>query len=287
MADKSQQLWNRLRSAIKDCLTFAQIKDAAGRGGLPLEDLAHLQQRQLPARSASKSELLDAVGVLLAAVSETDRRETMAGFLKACLAKYPDRQAEFECDVVRCGLALSPEGALEDHAEAESKVKTLSSRGAESQRTEPPRGPSIPSVFVSYCHADVAFKTQLATHLKALSFSGRLTFWSDDQIKPGADWFSEITNSLNTARVAVLLVSGDFLASDFIREHELNPILQKHREGSVKLLWVPVRACNWEETQLSALQAVVPPQKPLAEMKAERDRAWVTICKAIKAAAGE
>ena len=279
MPDKSQHLWNRLRGAIKDCLTFAQIKDAAGRGGL--------QQRQLPNRSASKSELLDAVSVLLAAVSEIDRRESLAGFMNACLGKYPDRQAEFERDIVRCGLVLSPEGALEDHAEPESEGKTLTSRGAESLRTEPPRGPSIPSVFVSYSHADVAFKTQLATHLKALSFSGSLTFWSDDQIKPGAVWFSEITNSLNTARVAVLLVSSDFLASDFIREHELNPILQKHSEGSVKLLWVHVRACNWEETQLSALQAVISPQKPLAEMNAERDSAWVKICKAIKAAAGE
>ena len=55
--------------------------------------------------------------------------------------------------------------------------------------------------------------------------------------------------------------------------------------GGVKILWVLVRACAYKETPLKHCQAAIPPDKPLAEMKAERDRAWVRVCEAAKEAA--
>jgi hypothetical protein len=140
-------------------------------------------------------------------------------------------------------------------------------------------------VFVSYSHADDKFKKELETHLKVLRYSGVLTFWSDTQIKPGETWFREITTAMEKATLAVLLVTKDFLASDFIRENELKPILARHAAGELKLLWVLVRACNWQASEIQPLQAAHSPTKPLAEMKAERDTAWVEICKKIKAAA--
>lgn len=54
----------------------------------------------------------------------------------------------------------------------------------------------------------------------------------------------------------------------------------------MKILWIMVRACFYQETALKDFQAVLPPEKPIAEMKAERDTAWVQICKQIKEAAG-
>lgn len=58
-------MWGRLQGLIKEALTFSQLKDAAGAAGLPLERLTHLQQRQLPEKGASKSELMDAILNLL------------------------------------------------------------------------------------------------------------------------------------------------------------------------------------------------------------------------------
>jgi hypothetical protein len=145
-------------------------------------------------------------------------------------------------------------------------------------------------VFISYSHADHRFLDQLLTHLKAVERPGRISSWSDKQITPGAPWFNAITEALASSAVAVLLVSKDFLASDFIHEHELGPILREAERGGVQILWIPVRACYYQESPLARYQALISPDKPLAEMKAERDRAWVRICEEIRkavAASGE
>jgi len=72
------------------------------------------------------------------------------------------------------------------------------------------------------------------------------------------------------------------LASDFIHEHELGPLLKKAEQQGVLLLWVPVRASRFEQTPLKDLQAVLPADKPLEKMKpADRNAAWIQVCDAI------
>jgi internalin A len=126
----------------------------------------------------------------------------------------------------------------------------------------------------------------LLAHLKPLERAGRVTHWSDKQIQPGSKWFDQIKAALATSKVAVLLVTRDFLASDFIHEHELGPLLKEAEQGGVQILWLLVGACSFKETPLKVYQAAIPPDKPLAKMrKADRDEAWVRICEEIKKAA--
>jgi internalin A len=139
-------------------------------------------------------------------------------------------------------------------------------------------------VFISYSHKDTKFLDELLVHLKPLERAGRVTKWSDKQINPGDKWFGEIKQALANSKVVVMLLTGNFLASDFIHEHELGPVLREAEAGGVKILWIMVRACSYQETALKDYQAVLPLDKPLAEMKAERDSAWVDICKAIRKA---
>jgi hypothetical protein len=139
-------------------------------------------------------------------------------------------------------------------------------------------------VFISYSHDDETLMKELLIHLKPHQRSG-ITAWSDQQIASGSQWLQEIQAALSKARVAVLLVSPDFLASDFIHEHELGPLLKEAKAGGVRILWVPLRASAYEETALKGIQAVSPPDRPLAKMsKADRDEAWVRVCKEIKRA---
>ncbi len=140
-------------------------------------------------------------------------------------------------------------------------------------------------VFISYSHKDTKFLEELLAHLKPLERVGRISAWSDKQIEPGTKWFQEIKTALAASTVVLMLVTKDFLASDFIHEHELGPVLKDAEAGGVQILWVLVRACAYKETALQHYQAAIPPDKPLAEMKAERDRAWVRVCEAIKRAA--
>jgi len=140
-------------------------------------------------------------------------------------------------------------------------------------------------VFISYSHKDKKFLDDLLAHLKPLERAGRVSAWSDKQIQPGSQWFGEIQAALAATKVAVLLITKDFLASDFIHDHELGPLLKEAAAGGVAVRWVLVRDCNWKNTPLKDYQAAFPSEKPLAEMKAERDSAWVTICGTIEAAA--
>jgi len=140
-------------------------------------------------------------------------------------------------------------------------------------------------VFVSYSDKDKRFLDACLAHLKPLERAGRVSAWSDKQIEPGSRWFAEIQTALASTKVAVLLVTKDFLASDFIHDHELGPLLKEAETGGVAIRWVLVRNCNWKKTPLKDYQAAYPTDMPLAEMKARRDSAWVIICEAIEAAA--
>jgi hypothetical protein len=166
------------------------------------------------------------------------------------------------------------------------------SEGANADRPDleqgSPRHRRRGEVFISYSHKDKQWLDHLQTHLKPLLRNGSMTAWSDDQIKTGSKWFSAIMTALSRASVAVLLVTPDFLASDFICEHELAPILKNAERDGVRIVWIPVKACSYDKTSLKDYQAVIAPDRPLAAMRAKRDEAWVKICREIeKAANGE
>jgi hypothetical protein len=139
------------------------------------------------------------------------------------------------------------------------------------------------NVFISYSHKDKKFLDDFLAHLKPLERSGRVSSWSDKQIAPNSKWFDEIKAALARTSAAVMLVSSDFLASDFIHENELGPLLKEAEVGGVKILWVLIRDCLYQETPLAHYQAVLPPAQPVAKMRApERDTAWRKVCEAIK-----
>jgi hypothetical protein len=118
-------------------------------------------------------------------------------------------------------------------------------------------------VFISYSHEDKEWLDMLRKWLKPLEKNGLLEFWDDTKIKPGSDWRQEIKDAMNSARLAVLLVSQNFLASKFIPEEELTPILQSVENEGVSILWIAVSESTYEETGIEKFQAVNDPKKPL------------------------
>lgn len=99
--------------------------------------------------------------------------------------------------------------------------------------------------------------------------------WDDTKIKPGTEWREEIRNALERARVAVLLVSADFLASDFIATNELPPLLQAAEAHGTLMLPLIIDHCRFEKIEgLSRFQAVNNPSKPLATLDRSQREAW-------------
>lgn len=136
-------------------------------------------------------------------------------------------------------------------------------------------------VFISYSHKDRKWLDALLTHLQPYIRDDSISPWSDKDIQPGSKWFEQIRAELDRARVAVLLVTPNFLASDFVHKHELTPILTEAEKGGVTILWIHVRASSYQKTPIAEYEAVIDPAKPLAQMKAERDAALVQICTSI------
>ena len=140
-------------------------------------------------------------------------------------------------------------------------------------------------VFISYSHTDVRFLRQLQTHLKPYQQEALMDYWDDTRIAAGADWREEIRQAITTAKVAVLLLSSDFLASDFIAENELPPLLAAAKEQGVTILPVLVQPCAYNVMGLSKFQAVrVPdiPFKSVSEMSApQRNKLWMQVTKDI------
>jgi len=122
-------------------------------------------------------------------------------------------------------------------------------------------------VFISYSHRDKKWLDRLMVHLKPLERAGLVAIWADTRIGPGRRWRVEIKQAIESANVAILLVSADFLASDFIMNNELPPLLQAADNRGVTISPLLLSPCLFEETEtLAQFQAVNKLTHPLIQM---------------------
>jgi hypothetical protein len=122
-------------------------------------------------------------------------------------------------------------------------------------------------IFISYSHQDAAWLERLRVHLRPLERDFGADVWDDTRIQSGAKWREEIELALESARVAILLVSADFLGSDFIAGNELPSLLKAaEEEGAVILPIILNHSGFMRHEALSRFQAFNPPSKPLLDM---------------------
>lgn len=139
-------------------------------------------------------------------------------------------------------------------------------------------------IFISYAHTDKAYYDRLMIHLKVLkNYVGGIDDWSDQRIKTGQRWKEEIEKALREADIAILLVSTDFLASDFIRNNELPPILHKVASANTKIMSILIKPSMFLDFDLAEFQAVNDAQKTLADMnEAEQEKTYLKLMSEIK-----
>ncbi len=127
---------------------------------------------------------------------------------------------------------------------------------------DPPR--RIHRIFVSYSHKNTDWRDKLETMLKPLlTAHDELDLWADNRIPAGADWFQQIHEAMATCRVAVLLVSAEFLGSEFIRRYELPALFEAVDKGEIRLIWLYLSPAMYEETKLVKYQAAHDLRNPL------------------------
>lgn len=122
-------------------------------------------------------------------------------------------------------------------------------------------------IFISYSHKDKSWLEKVQTNLKVLTFNDyEFDLWDDSKLAGGDKWKDEISKALETASIAILLVSTDFLASDFIRQIELPKILQNAQNNGTKVLPLILGHCLFTKDKLSMFQSVNEPNKPLSSL---------------------
>lgn len=138
-------------------------------------------------------------------------------------------------------------------------------------------------LFISYSHSDEQWLEHFRLMLEPVQKVCALEIWSDKNIKPGENWKEDIENAISRAKVALLLVSDAFLASNFIQNSELPMILNNHAKGGLRIYWVSVGPALVEYSPLSNLQAAYQIKTSLTEIHdaGEQKRIIANICRQI------
>ncbi len=154
---------------------------------------------------------------------------------------------------------LLPDWGLEDLAPSSRSYEgpiTIPAPPGEAPRTrsEPPANPI--EVFFSYSERDRDLRDKLETHLAILKRKGVIRGWHEGEIGAGEEWDAAIRGHLESARMILLLVSADFLASDFCYEVEMQRAIERHRRGEAKVIPVILDACDWEPAPFGGLRSL-------------------------------
>jgi internalin A len=136
-------------------------------------------------------------------------------------------------------------------------------------------------LFYSYSHKDETLRNELETHLKLLQRQGRLETWHDRKIEAGEEWKQKIDNNLERADIILLLVSSDFIASNYCYEKEMGRALERHAQGEALVIPVIVRAVNWRIAPFAKLQAL-PQNGRAVTLWEDRDSAWQNVSEGIE-----
>jgi hypothetical protein len=141
-------------------------------------------------------------------------------------------------------------------------------------------------VFLSYSHKDERLRDKLATHLSQLKHEGLITDWHDRKIGAGTEWAGQIDEHLNAARIILLLVSADFLASRYCYDVEMKRALARHGAGEARVIPVVLKPCDWHTAPFGKLKALPKDGLPVTKWK-NRDEAFTDVARGIRAAVEE
>jgi hypothetical protein len=141
------------------------------------------------------------------------------------------------------------------------------------------------SIFFSYSRKDEALRQELDDHLATLKRSGLVDSWYDGCIGAGDEWERQITHNLKNAQIILLLISVDFIKSDFCHQVELTEAIKRHKAGDAHVIPVLMRSCMWKPTsvgdmQLGDLQALPKDAKPISKWT-DRDDAFTNIAEGL------
>ena len=142
------------------------------------------------------------------------------------------------------------------------------------------------NLFCSYSHKDERLKDELDTHLKLMQRQGLIKAWHDRDIDAGDDWRQSINENLERADIILLLISADFIASDYCYGIEMTRALERHKSGTARVVPVIVRDVNLRAAPFSEIQ-YLPKDGKAITLWENRDSAWRNVSEGIQRVADD
>jgi CheY-like chemotaxis protein len=150
------------------------------------------------------------------------------------------------------------------------------------------------TLFYSYAHEDEPLRDELQDHLMILERRGVVRSWHDRSIVPGRDWSREIDEHLRSADVVLLLISKDFIASDYIMSAELHLAMERQRSGDAVVIPILLRQVDLQPEDAADMPFVnlLKPQGLPKDLKpvtswSNRDEAWTNVASGLRATVNE
>ncbi len=142
----------------------------------------------------------------------------------------------------------------------------------------------MPNVFFSYSHADEGLRDQLERQLAMLKRQGVIETWHDRRIGAGQEIDKAIDDHISRDEIILLLVSPDFIASDYCYDVEMKTAMERHNAGRAVVIPVILRACDWHHAPFGNLLAAPRDGKPVTQWS-DRDEAFLQVAQAVRKAA--
>lgn len=139
-----------------------------------------------------------------------------------------------------------------------------------------PRPATQIEAFISYSHRDEGLKRELTKHLSPLRRERLISDWHDREITAGKEWRSEIDQHLNTAQLILILVSADYMASEYCYGVEMTRALERHQIGAAVVIPIILRPVDWQRAPFAKLQALPTDGQPITTWP-NRDEAFANI----------
>ncbi|EAO2686678.1 toll/interleukin-1 receptor domain-containing protein [Salmonella enterica] len=136
------------------------------------------------------------------------------------------------------------------------------------------------TLVFSYSHADEALRNELEKHLSPLKRMGKITTWHDRCIIPGQEFENQIDLYFSQADIILLLISSDFIASDYCYQVEMTNALERHNRGEAVVIPVILRECDWHQLPFGRIMAATIDGKPITKF-ASHDDGYVQVAGAV------
>jgi predicted phosphodiesterase len=207
---------------------------------------------------------------------------------KVYLRRWSDRQTKWIADTnqdpngeyIFTSPTSDKAGSITTHQEVDDKDSLLISLIESSSKPV--------EIFYSYSHKDEKLRNRLETHLSLLKQQGLVINWHDRKIGAGKEWENKIEEHLNTADIILLLISPDFLASDYCYSNEMNRALERHERGEANVIPIILRRVYWQGAQFGKLQALPTDGKPVTGPSwHNQDEAFFNVVEGIRKAVEE